>query len=214
MSAWHCIAAQNSSLFLYMFRLTVYNIWHAYKKNMVRLCKESMQKFRVMVTTSGSMFFGWTKIALMDRRECIVISDATSNLFAVACRPQHHWVGRWSSWGRGGYQRCNAPDITFHIRNSDSCLFQRCDLLFPSWLGFICCFAFCSCYASHLMSSCALHRHRFHKTCIRSCSAGSLRCPFWARPHSHAPAAPPKYYFISGIKMFSEWVATCRAVLL
>ena len=32
--------------------------------------------------------------------------------------------------------------------------------------------------------------------------------------HSHAPAAPPKYYFISGIIMFSEWVATCRAVLL
>ena len=45
---------------------------------MVRLCKESMQKFRVMVTTSGSMFFRRTKIALMDRRECIVISDATS----------------------------------------------------------------------------------------------------------------------------------------
>ena len=64
--------------FLYMFSMTVYNIWHAYEKNMVRLCKESMQKFRVMVTTSGSMFFRWTKIALMDRRECIVISDATS----------------------------------------------------------------------------------------------------------------------------------------
>ena len=37
-----------------------------------------MQKFRVMVTTSGSTFFRLTKIALMDRRECIVISDATS----------------------------------------------------------------------------------------------------------------------------------------
>ena len=37
-----------------------------------------MQKFRVMVTTSGSMFFRLTKIALIDRRECIVISDATS----------------------------------------------------------------------------------------------------------------------------------------
>ena len=35
-----------------------------------------------------------------------------------------------------------------------------------------------------------------------------------SRPHSHAPAAPLEYYFISGIKMFSEWVATCRAVLL
>ena len=37
-----------------------------------------MQKFRVMVKTSGSMFFHRTKIALIDRRECIVISDATS----------------------------------------------------------------------------------------------------------------------------------------
>ena len=44
---------------------------------MVRLCKESMQKFRVMVTTSGSTFFRWTKIALMDRCGCIVITDAT-----------------------------------------------------------------------------------------------------------------------------------------
>ena len=35
-----------------------------------------------------------------------------------------------------------------------------------------------------------------------------------SRPHSHAPAVPPKYYFISGIKMFSEWVATRHAVLL
>ena len=37
-----------------------------------------MQKFRVMVTTSGLTFFRLIKIALMDRRECIVISDATS----------------------------------------------------------------------------------------------------------------------------------------
>ena len=109
--------------------------------------------------------------------------------------------------------RCNAPDTTFHIRNSNSCHFRLCDILFPPWLGFVFCFAFCSCYAFHLIASCALHRHRFHKTCIRSCSAGSLRCPFGVQTHSHAPAAPPKYYFISGIKMFLEWVATCRAVL-
>ena len=79
---------------------------------------------------------------------------------------------------------------------------------------FVCCFAFCSCYASRLTASCALHRHRFHKTCIRSGFPGPLRCPFGVQTHLHAPAAPPKYYFISGIKMFSEWVATCRAVLL
>ena len=33
--------------------------------------------------------------------------------------------------------RCNAPDTTFHICNSDSCLFRRCDMIFPSWLGFV-----------------------------------------------------------------------------
>ena len=82
---------------------------------------------------------------------------------------------------------------------------------------FVSCFAFCSFYASRLMSSSALHLHficMFFKTCIRSGSAGCLRCPFGVQTLSHAPATPPKYYFISGIKMFSEWVATCRAVLL
>ena len=31
---------------------------------------------------------------------------------------------------------CNAPDTTFHIRNSNSCHFRLCDMLFPMWLGF------------------------------------------------------------------------------
>ena len=72
----------------------------------------------------------------------------------------------------------------------------------------------------HLLAYCILPCHHLHficmffKTCIRSGSAGSLRCPFRDRTHSHAPAAPPKYYFISGIKMFSEWVGTWCAVLL
>ena len=72
----------------------------------------------------------------------------------------------------------------------------------------------------HLLACCILPCHHLHficmffKTCIRSGSAGSLCCPFRVQTHSHAPAAPPKYYFISGIKMFSEWVATYRVVLL
>ena len=72
---------------------------------------------------------------------------------------------------------CNAPDTTFHIHNSNSCLF-RCQVIFISRvrvLVSVCCFRF---HASHLIASCTLHRHRFHKTCIRSGSAGSLRCPF------------------------------------
>ena len=52
-----------------------------------------MQKFRVMVTTSGSMFFRSTKIALMDRRECIVISDATSVQPLCRCRVDVSIIG-------------------------------------------------------------------------------------------------------------------------
>ena len=107
---------------------------------------------------------------------------------------------------------CNAPDTTFHIRNSNSCLFRRCDMIFLSWLGFcrLFCILFLLCISSH--SIMCIASICFHKTCIRSGSTGSLRCPFRVRTHSHAPTAPPKYYFISGIKIFSEWVATCRAV--
>ena len=46
---------------------------------------------------------------------------------------------------------CNAPDTIFHIRNSNSCLFRRCVLIFPSWLGFclLFCFLFMSGISSH-----------------------------------------------------------------
>ena len=65
---------------------------------------------------------------------------------------------------------CNTPDVTFHICNSNSCHFRLCDMLFPSWLGFVFCFAFCSCHASHLIASCALHLHVFIKLAsARSC---------------------------------------------
>ena len=75
---------------------------------------------------------------------------------------------------------CNAPDTTFHIRNSNSCLFRRCYMIFPSWLGFICCFAFPSCYASHLMSSSASHPHVFqnlHPFGFSRFSSLSVRSP-------------------------------------
>ena len=54
---------------------------------------------------------------------------------------------------------------------------------------FVFCFAFCSCLAFHLMSSFALHRHHFHKTCIRSllpllASLHCVRWPFRDQPHT------------------------------
>ena len=92
---------------------------------------------------------------------------------------------------------CNAPDSMRQVSSSYS----------PS-------------LPCHLLACCILPCHHLHficmffKTCIRSGSPGSLCCLFRAPTLSHAPAAPPKYYFISVIKMFSEWVATWRAVLL
>ena len=52
-------------------------------------------------------------------------------------------------------------------------------------------------------------------SCFSKLTSGLFpRCPFHDPTHSHAPAAPPRYYFISGIKMFSEWDETWRVVLL
>lgn len=74
---------------------------------------------------------------------------------------------------------CNAPDVTFHIRNSNSCLFRRCDMIFPLWLGFCCLFCFCSCHASLLIASCASHPYVFIKLAsARSCRSSLLSVAF------------------------------------
>src|SRR3954471_14715683 len=87
---------------------------------------------------------------------------------------------------------CNAPDVTFHNCNSNSCHFRRCDMLFPPGLGFVCCFALCSCHASHLLASCALHLHVFIKlVVVRSCPFSlCLRCHF-VRPLSSLTSLRP-----------------------
>src|SRR3954465_10038891 len=66
-----------------------------------------------------------------------------------------------------------------------------------------CCFVIClrvaSCHVIiRIASSCFQNLHPSRSLC-------SLRCPFRAHTHLHAPAPCPKYYFISGRKMFSEW---------
>ena len=74
---------------------------------------------------------------------------------------------------------CNAPDLMRQVSASYS----------PS-------------LPSHVLACCILPCHHLHfirmffKTCIRSGSAGSLRCPFRVRTHSHAPVAPPKYILL------------------
>ena len=69
---------------------------------------------------------------------------------------------------------CNTPHVTCHICNSDSCHFRLCVMIFPLWSGFVFRFAFCSCHAYHIMSSCALHLH----TCSSHASEHFPRCPF------------------------------------
>ena len=114
--------------------------------------------------------------------------------------------GRGSDFGG----RCNTPDVTFHNCNSNSCHFRLCDMIYPSWLVFCLRFAFCSCHAFHLMSSCASHLH----SCSSHASGHFPYCPFRDPTLPHAPVAPLKSRFVSGRKTFSEWVEICRVALV
>ena len=90
-------------------------------------------------------------------------------------------------------------------------------MIFPSWLGF--CLLFCILFVSCISSS-----HQSH--CIGTLlpSLFSNLHPFGFRRFSPLSVRSPvtlarargtsEILFLSGIKMFSEWVATCRAVLL
>ena len=105
---------------------------------------------------------------------------------------------------------CNTPDVTFHICNSNSCHFRLCVMLFPSWSGFVFRFAFCSCHASHIMSSCASHLHQWSS----HASEHFPRCPFCNPTLPHAPAHTFSVLFVSGCQTFSEWTEACQVVLV
>ena len=91
---------------------------------------------------------------------------------------------------------CNTPDVTFHICNSNSCHFRLCDMIFPPWLGFVFCFAFYSCHAYHIMSSCASHLH----TCSSHASEHFPRCPFCNPTLPRAPAHPSCLFSCAGVE--------------
>ena len=57
--------------------------------------------------------------------------------------------------------RCNTPDVTFHICNSNSCHFRLCAMIFPLWLGFLS-FVLHFVHVMHLISC-----HLVHLICIR-----------------------------------------------
>ena len=62
-------------------------------------------------------------------------------------------------------------------------------MIFPSWSGFVFRFAFCSCHAFHIMSSCALHLH----TCLSHASEHFPRCPF-CNPALLSPPVHPSCF--------------------
>ena len=92
---------------------------------------------------------------------------------------------------------CNTPDVTFHICNSNSCHFRLCVMIFPSWSGFVFRFAFCSCHAFHIMSSCALHLH----TCSSHASEHFPRCPFCNPALLSPPVHPSCCLSCAGVKL-------------
>ena len=66
----------------------------------------------------------------------------------------------------------------------------------PFVVGFCVRFAFCSCHASHTMSSCASHLH----TCSSHASEHFPRCPFCNPTLPHAPTHPSCLFSCAGVK--------------
>ena len=69
-------------------------------------------------------------------------------------------------------------------------------MIFPPWLGFVFCFSFYSCHASHIMSPCASHLH----TCSSHASELFPRCPFRNPTLPHAPAHSSCIFSCAGVK--------------
>ena len=92
---------------------------------------------------------------------------------------------------------CNTPDVTFHICNSNSCHFRLCVMIFPPWSGFFFRFAFCSCHAFHIISSCALHLH----TCSSHASEHFPRCPFSNPALLSPPVHPSSFLSCACVKL-------------
>ena len=69
---------------------------------------------------------------------------------------------------------CNAPDVSFHICNSNSCHFRLCAMIFPPWLGFYLsfCILFMSCISYHVIM-CISFAYVF-VSCIRAFSLSSV----------------------------------------
>ena len=99
---------------------------------------------------------------------------------------------------------CNTLDVTLLLCISNSYHVWLCDMLFPPWLGFVFCLAFCSCHPSHLMASCALHLHVF----IKLTSVRSFRVP----PLPSLPLSRPTVNLLSDRLSLSAQPPTTTAI--
>ena len=72
----------------------------------------------------------------------------------------------------------------------------------------------------HLLASCILPCHHLHiirmffKTCIRSGSPGSLRCPFGVQTSRTRPSPLSDLVFMSRLKTFSKWTEVCQVAFV
>ena len=109
---------------------------------------------------------------------------------------------------------CNTPDVTFHLCISNSCHFRRCDMIFPSWLGFVFCFSFI--HVMHLISC-----HHVHLIFIRVRLMHPSIFPVvrFAIRHSHMHRRTPLVSFpCAGVERSRNgpslakwpWYSTCR----
>ena len=71
-------------------------------------------------------------------------------------------------------------------------------MIFPRGWVFVFRFAFCSCHASHIMSSCASHLH----TCSSHASGHFPHCPFCNPTPPHAPVHPSCLFSCAGVERF------------
>ena len=106
--------------------------------------------------------------------------------------------------------RCNTPDVTFHICNSNSCHFRLCAMIFPSVVGFclLFCILFMSCISYHVIMSIAFAY--VFVSCIRAFSPLSVL----QSGASTSSGAPLLFSFVSGCQTFSEWTEACQVALV
>ena len=90
--------------------------------------------------------------------------------------------------------RCNTPDVTFHICNSNSCHFRLCVMIFPPWLGFV--FVLNFVHVMHLLSCHHVHCIRIRVRLLHPSIFPVVRFAIW---HSHLLRRTP-------LVSFREWV--------